>query len=200
MLSSCAPVLSRDLMSEGVRNVSFSLLREAPGAYQGKLFILGGLIVETRFTEKGSQIEALSMSVDSSGYLRETEHSTGRFLAVFPRVEGFLDPLVYGKGRKITLAGEFLEIRNGKIDEIEYAYPVFKIKQIHLWEERVEYYYPGYPYYYPYPYWWYDPWWGTHPGPYWPLRREGRETLAALLRSGGISLLQNTDEKCGKSL
>jgi len=167
MLFSCAPVLDRQLMSEGVRSVPFSRLREAPDAYKGKLFILGGLIVETRFTEKGSQIESVYVPVDSRGYLEEAERPMWRFLAVFPREEGFLDPLVYEKGRKITLAGEFLEIRNGNIDEMVYAYPVFKIKQIHLWE-REEYFYPGYPYYYPYPYWWYDPWWRPYPDLYWP--------------------------------
>jgi outer membrane lipoprotein len=165
MFSSCAPVLDRQLMNEGVRNVPFSQLREAPDAYRGKIFILGGLIVETRFTGKGSQIEALSLPVDSYGYLKETEHSMGRFLAIYPSERGFLDPLVYEKGREITLAGEFLEIRKGTIDEMEYAYPVFEIKQIYLWEER-EYYYPDYPYYYPYPYWWYDPWWRSYPSPY----------------------------------
>jgi outer membrane lipoprotein len=168
ILFSCAPVLNRQLMYEGVRNVPFSQLREAPDAYRGKLFILGGLVVETRFTGKGSQIEALYVPVDSYGYLKETERSMGRFLAIYPREKGLLDPLVYKTGREITLAGEFLEIRKGKIDEMDYAYPVFEIKQIYLWEERKEYYYPFYPYYYPYPYWWYDPWWRPYPGPYGP--------------------------------
>ena len=31
-----------------------------------------------------------------------------------------LDPLVYRKGREITLAGDFVEVRKGKIDEMEY--------------------------------------------------------------------------------
>ena len=167
MFSSCAPVLDRQFLNEGVRNVPFSQLREAPDAYQGRIFILGGLIVETRLTGKGSQIEAVSVPVDSRGYLKDTEHSLGRFLAIYPGERAFLDPLVYRKGREITLAGEFLEFRKGKIDEMEYVYPVFAIKQIYLWEER-EYYYPAYPYYYPYPYWWYDPLWGPYPGPYWP--------------------------------
>ena len=165
ILFSCAPVLDRQLMNEGVRNVTFSRLREAPDAYQGKIFILGGLIVEARFTGKGSQIEALYVPVDSYGNLNDTEHPRGRFLAIYPRESGLLDPLVYREGREITLAGKFLEIRKGKIDEMEYAYPVFEILQIYLWEEQ-KYYYPIYPYYYPYPYLWYDPLWMPYPGPY----------------------------------
>ncbi len=168
VLFSCAPVLNRDIMKEGMRDVSLSSLKDAPDAYKGRLYILGGVIVETKLTEKGSQIEALFVPVNKYGYLREPGHKDGRFLAVFPQASGLLDPLIYKKGREITLAGAFIEARKGKIDEMEYTYPVFEIKQIYLWEERREYYYAPYyyyPYYYPYPYI-YDPWWRPYP-PYW---------------------------------
>jgi len=171
--SSCSPVLNREVMKEGVREFSLAHLRETPEVFQGKLFILGGLIVETRLTQKGSQIEALSVPVDSLGYLQGTEHSQGRFLALYPKAKGILDPMVYKKGREVTLAGEFVEARTGKIDEMEYVFPVFEIRDLHLWEERREYDWP-YPYYYPY----YDPFiyrspflydpWGRYDYPYWP--------------------------------
>ena len=165
-LVSCAPVLSKELMREGQRNVSFAELRANPDAYKSKLYILGGLIVETRFTEQGSQIEVLAVPVDSYGYLKEHERSNGRFLAVYPKSKALLDPVVYKEGREVTLAGEFREIRKGKIDDMEYDYPVFEIRQIYLFEEQ-QYYnmypYPYYPYY-PYPYW-YDPYWGPWPPP-----------------------------------
>ena len=166
LLVSCAPVLNRELMREGQRNISFDELRANPDVYKGRLHVLGGLIAETRFTEKGSQLEVLSVPVDSSGYLMENERSNGRFLAVYPKDKGLLDPIVYKKGREVTLAGEFREIRKGRIDEMEYDYPVFEIRQIHLFEEQ-QYYnrypYPYYPYY-PYPYL-YDPYWGPWPPP-----------------------------------
>jgi len=166
LLVSCAPVLNRELMREGQRNISFDELRANPDVYKGRLYVLGGLIAETRFTEKGSQLEVLSVPVDSSGYLMENERSNGRFLAVYPKDKGLLDPIVYKKGREVTLAGEFREIRKGRIDEMEYDYPVFEIRQIHLFEEQ-QYYnrypYPYYPYY-PYPYL-YDPYWGPWPPP-----------------------------------
>jgi len=166
LLVSCAPVLNRELMREGQRNISFDELRANPDVYKGRLYVLGGLIAETRFTENGSQLEVLSVPVDSSGYLMENERSNGRFLAVYPKDKGLLDPIVYKKGREVTLAGEFREIRKGRIDEMEYDYPVFEIRQIHLFEEQ-QYYnrypYPYYPYY-PYPYL-YDPYWGPWPPP-----------------------------------
>lgn len=167
ILFSCAPVLNRDLMKQGVQNVSFDQLKANPDAHKGKLFILGGIIVETRFIEKGSQIEVLSLSVTSSGYIKERERSMGRFLAISPTDRGLLDPVVYKKGRDVTLAGEFIELRRSKIDDFEYVYPVFEIKEIHLWEEERDYMfpYPYYPYtYYPHPNW-YNPYWGPWPPP-----------------------------------
>lgn len=172
-LSSCSPVLNREVMKEGAREFSLAHLRETPEVFQGKLFILGGLIVQTRLTETGSQIEALRVPVDSLGYLRESEQTQGRFLAVYPKSKGLLDPMVYKKGREVTLAGEFEEVREGKIDEMEYLYPVFEIREIYLWEERKEYYGPNYyyPYYDPFTYrspFLYDPWGWPYPGLYYP--------------------------------
>jgi outer membrane lipoprotein len=161
-------------MREGTRDVPMDQLREAPDNYKGRLFILGGIIVNSRFTEIGTQIEALYVPVDSSGYLEEGRQTRGgRFLAVSPKSKRLLDPVVYKKGKEITLAGEFLETRKGKIDDMEYDYPVFEIRQIYLWQEPryyyAPYYYPYYypPYYYNYPFL-YDPWGRPYPSPYWP--------------------------------
>lgn len=168
LLTACAPVLSRELMKEGTRKVSLDQLRESPDNYKGRLFILGGVIVNSKFTETGTQIEALYVPVDSFGYLEEGEHAGGRFLAISPKSKRLLDPVVYKKGREVTLAGEFLESRKGKIDDMEYVYPVFEIKQIYLWQEPTYYYAPYYyPYYNNYPFM-YDPWGRPYPSPYWP--------------------------------
>ena len=167
VFSACSPVLNREVMNQGMRDVPFSQLREAPDVFKGKLFILGGLIVETRLFEKGSQIEALSVPVDSLGYIQEAGRTQGRFLALYPRSKGLLDPVVYRRGREVTLAGEFVEARKGKIDEMEYVYPVFEIREIYLWEERKDYY--NYPYYDPFYYrspFLYDPWGWYYPGPH----------------------------------
>jgi outer membrane lipoprotein len=162
LLSCAAPVLNREYMREGSREVSFQRLRENPDKYQGTLFVLGGIIVQTKLTAAGAQIEAIYASVDSSGYFNVQGSSEGRFLAVIQGDAAILDPEVYRKGRKITLAGRFDGLQTGRIDEMEYVYPVFAIQQIYLWPEESPYY-PA-PYYYnnywlyPYPYYW-GPWW-----------------------------------------
>jgi outer membrane lipoprotein len=167
---SCAPVIRRDLMDAAIRNIPLSEVKQHPESYVGKLFVLGGIIADTRVTAEGSLIEALYVTVDSQGYLKDVTPD-GRFQALFPKESGLLDPMIFRKERAITLAGEFVGTRKGKIGEMEYVYPFFKIKEIHLWQERREYYmYSSYYYPYPYMYWGGYPWWWDRPyygPPYW---------------------------------
>ena len=179
ILASCAPVLRKDLMQEGSRNVPLDTIRGNPVPYEGKLYILGGLVVKTTNTENGSLIEAVYIPVDSQGYLKGREYADGRYLALYPRGAGILDPEIYRKGREVTIAGVLTGVQKGKLDNADYLYPVFEIKQVYLWEESRQYSMPpyyGYPYspwYYPpyaapYPYWWYDPFWRFRGiPPYW---------------------------------
>lgn len=171
-LAGCSPVLNREYMDAGTREFNPSHLIETPEVFRDKLFVLGGVIVETKLIEQGSEIEALFVPVDRYGYLKDASRYQGRFIALYPKSRGILDPLIYKKGREITIAGEFVESRAGKIDQMEYRFPVFAIRQIYLWEERdpwPSYYYHPFPY--AYPYW--SPWcydvWGRpyHCPPYW---------------------------------
>lgn len=173
VLAGCAPVLDRDLMDAGARQFQLSHLVETPEVFRDHLFILGGVIVETKLTEQGSQVEALFVPVNSSGYLRDVAPYQGRFLAVYARSKGLLDPLIYRKGRQITLAADFMGVRKGKIDEMEYPFPLFEIRQVHLWEEHPYYDYAWpYPYYYAYPYY-YPPYYYYYGAPY-PYGPRGR--------------------------
>ena len=171
-LCSCVPpVLNKQLMDEGRRDISFELLREHPEQFKGHLFVFGGVIVRTKLTEAGAQFEAIHVPVDGSGYFRETGRSEGRYLALLPKESGMPDPVIYHKGRRITIAVEFIDIRKGRIDEMEYAYPVFRIKQLYFWPKERMYAYPAPyfydPWFYPYPYYYSHAWW-SHPHRYSP--------------------------------
>jgi outer membrane lipoprotein len=136
LLASCSyPVLRSDLLEKGARDVSMVQMAQNPSLYEGKLFILGGSIVSTNLTETGSVVEAIHIPVDSNGYLRETEPATGRFLAFYARELGILDPVVYKAGRRVTLAAELVEMRPGRIGEMDYIFPYFNVRQLYLWEE-----------------------------------------------------------------
>ncbi len=159
LLSACAPVLREDLMKRGIFDAQLPEIKQHPESYKGKLFILGGIIVKTTITSSGSLIEAIYVPVNSRGYLKDIGGANWRFLAIYPGKE-ILDPMIFREKREITLAGEFIGTRSGKIGEMDYIYPFFEIKEIYLWEEEKDYYRMYYPpgYYPYYPYWWYDPW------------------------------------------
>ena len=93
--------------------------RVEPGVF-GTDVRWGGVILESRNSGNGTCFEILSRNLDK--YLRpELEDSTlGRFIACKP---GFHDPLVFTKGREVTLTGQIQAIETRKVDEFDYRYP-----------------------------------------------------------------------------
>lgn len=145
-------------MQQAAVFVPWADVEKNPDVYRGKLFVLGGVIVSSRLIENGSLIEAAYVPVDSNGYLLDSNNPGGRFNAFYPKAKGILDPVMYSKGRMITIVAEFVELRQGKIEEMSYTFPFFEIIDLYLWQEPrvvrvVPYPYPWYPYpWYPYPY------------------------------------------------
>ena len=179
LVSSCimSPI-RKDYLEQGIRNVSMPELQKDPGPYMHKLFLLGGVIASTQVTDEGTLIYAVYTPVDPEGNPERWKATGGRYIALYPRTYGTLDPLIYKKNLEITVAGEFMGLRKGRLDEASYDYPVFRIEQIYLWKAEqyrpAPSYYPYYgpyyysPYNYPYPYYPYYNYPYYYPGPYWP--------------------------------
>jgi outer membrane lipoprotein len=166
LLTSCTPVLQKDLIKSGTFNINPADLRQETSQYMGQLYILGGIIAKTTVTEEGSLIEALYVPVDSRGYLKEKASSSWRFLALYKGDE-FLDPIIFDEKREVTIAGEFKGTRKGMIGEMEYVFPLFEIKEIHLWEEKKDREHYLYPDYYPPMFFRYRPYYPSYPYYYW---------------------------------
>ena len=151
LFSGCAPI-SKELRAQADRALTFQQVFQNPEAYKGKIVIWGGEIIETINQKDGTTlIVVLQRPLD---WMEEPkiQRSEGRFIIL---VEGYVDPYVFRKGRRITVAGEILGRKAMRLGELEYPYPLFLSKQIYLWGER--YYYPHPAPYYPwgyYPYWW----------------------------------------------
>ena len=151
LFSGCAPI-SKELRAQADRTLTFQHVFQNPEAYKGKIAIWGGEIIETINQKDGTTlIVVLQRPLD---WMEEPkiQRSEGRFIIL---VEGYVDPYVFRKGRRITVAGEILGRKAMRLGELEYPYPLFLSKQIYLRGER--YYYPHPAPYYPwgyYPYWW----------------------------------------------
>jgi outer membrane lipoprotein len=154
----CTSPISRTLRQEAASGVTFPMVFQNPDAFQGDTVIWGGSIIRTVNTKEGSRICILETSLNMKDRPEAIETSEGRFIAVTDRQ---LDPLVYAKGKKITVAGKVIGKKTmaRKRTGISYTYPLVQIEQLHLWH-RHRHAPPSYwgPYWGPY--WWgYDPFW-----------------------------------------
>jgi len=92
ILFSCSPMLRQDSIDRATFNYQSSEIKQNPASYRGNLFVFGGIIVSTTAVERGSLIEALYAPVDSRGYLKNVQDTGDRYLAIYPKDYGFLDP------------------------------------------------------------------------------------------------------------
>jgi outer membrane lipoprotein len=132
-LSSCAPAVSKQYQQEADQALSFPLLAADPEAYKGKIVILGGVIAQTTAKTGQTELEIVQKPLDSANAPETTDKSEGRFLVL---AEQFLDPLIYRKDRRITVAGEVVGSEVRKLDELDYRYPVLKSLELKLWPPK----------------------------------------------------------------
>jgi outer membrane lipoprotein len=158
-LDGCAPTFSRQLQQGASPPGSFQELVEHGAGHEGELVILGGYILQTSNEPDGSLLSILQAPLDSRDEPKSQDLSEGRFLV---RTKEFLDPEIYGKGRKISVAGKVSGILPQPLGNRLYQYPVVGAEELHLWPKEERYtrpywdywHYPSYPYHYrPYPWW-----------------------------------------------
>ncbi len=131
-LTSCAPTISKQLREQVDQSVSFGLLSADPEAYKGKIVIFGGVIAQTTPKPGQTELEIVQKNLDSSNEPETTDKSDGRFLVI---ADGFRDPFIYKKDRKITVAGEVIGSEVRKLDALDYRYPVIKALELKLWPQ-----------------------------------------------------------------
>jgi outer membrane lipoprotein len=149
LVSGCAHVISKDLRASSDLSLTLKQVQEDPNAYKGKSVVWGGEIIQTVNQQDGTtEIEVFQRPLGWREEPKDTLASEGRFLII---ADKYLDPYVFRRGRKITVAGEIQGEEIKPLGEMDYRYPLLLSKQIYLWEDY---------YYYPYPYFYYDPWWG----------------------------------------
>jgi outer membrane lipoprotein len=160
-LSACAAMPPHDLLTEMTEPVTVAEARERPDAVTGKQVLWGGKIARTVNTETGTRIEVVQFPLDRKARPLDVDQSDGRFIA---QIDGFLDAMIYGEGRELTVVGRIRGVETQPLGETEYRYPVLTVEKYHLWEKREPEIrvYPTYPpFYYRHRFgWWHDdPYW-----------------------------------------
>lgn len=125
----CAHVISDELRAGTDKDISLNELFRQPESYKGQTVILGGTIASLLNTEEGTYIEVVEKQLDYRGRPEDTDRSLGRFLILY---EGYIDPAIYIRSRKVTVAGEVLGKKIRPLGEMNYRYPLIKSKELHL--------------------------------------------------------------------
>jgi outer membrane lipoprotein len=129
IVSGCAHVISKDIRDSADRELSLTEMFGDPDVYMGKTVILGGIIAGGTNTGEGTYLEVVQQPLDSLGRPVETDRSLGRFLVLH---DGYLDTVLYARGKSVTVAGEILGGKIQPLGEISYSYPLIKSREIHI--------------------------------------------------------------------
>lgn len=154
---SCS-VISRQVREQSLHPVSFRAMLEYPNDYRGQTVILGGYILATENKHEKTVIHVIQTPLGFMDYPDLKDKSEGRLLVVSRE---FLDPEIYEKDRRITVAGIVVGVQVDKNGFCPFGCLKLESREIYLWpeyepshywmDEDPYYFYRRYPYYrYPY--------------------------------------------------
>lgn len=103
------------------------------GGFLGRQVAWGGMLVSADNLRDRTRLEILSFPLDGEGRPQVDEAPGGRFQADY---FGFLDPIDYAPGRRLTVRGTLGPMRHGKVGESPYDYPVVEAVEVTLWPEK----------------------------------------------------------------
>jgi outer membrane lipoprotein len=132
LISGCAYPISKEWRKEAKKDLTFLTVIQNPDAYVGDIVIWGGLIIKTLNPPDGAELLVLENPLESNEF-PDTKTTYGQFIA---KSSTFLDPVIYQRGRMVTVAGEIIGKRVEPLGVMKYTYPLIRIKQLYLWEKE----------------------------------------------------------------
>lgn len=160
LLGACAsapPVGLEDQLADGPTPRA---AQQNPGLVLGQRVRWGGEILSLRNNKTDTEVEIYGRPLLDNAEPKPTGGEGVRFIA---DIDGFLDPVQYSPGKRLTVSGALQQARQALVGEFSYSYPVVEVQAYHLWPV---YQAPAEPLGWRYPY--YDPWWPWGPYRHWP--------------------------------
>ena len=130
-LSSCAPVISSEVLQRADRQLTFQELTKDPEQYRGKIVVIGGRILSSSVEDGTTWIQVLQQPLGWKHKPAASDVSYGRFLVHFKE---YRDPEIFRTDRLITVAGEIEGKKVRLIDTLTYSYPVVIPREFHIWK------------------------------------------------------------------
>jgi outer membrane lipoprotein len=132
------------MRADARQDLTYPVVARDPDSFKGETVIWGGIVIRVQNQPGQTTLTILETPLDFWGVPKDEAYSRGRFIA---RVSEYLDPELYGKKKKVTLAGDIIGGETKPLDKTQYRYPVVRVKELHLFKET-DYRHP----YRPYPY------------------------------------------------
>ena len=138
----CAYPISSEMRASANPDLTCSVVARDPISYKGATIIWGGIIIQVRNQPGQTMLTILDTPLDEWEVPKDEIHGRGRFIA---QANEYLDPDVYGSGRKVVLAGEIVGEETKPLDDRQYHFPVVQVRELHLFHQRDDFprYRPG---------------------------------------------------------
>lgn len=162
LLNACSS-LPPAIRNPPLYDISYTQAIQKIASYKDAPVRWGGVIIDVENEQNFSLVQVLSYPLDSEGEPETDQQAEGRFLIKSPE---FLDPAVYTKDTKITVAGTLGGDMERTIGKKVVRLPLVSASTIYLWPVYVysPYYYDSFgygydPFYGGYPYYWGNYYW-----------------------------------------
>lgn len=163
-LSACTN-LPKAIEEPPLYDISYTQVIQDIAKYKNAPVRWGGIIIDVENEQAFTLVQVLNYPLDSDGQPQTDQSNGGRFLF---KTSEFLDPAVYSKNSKITVAGTLIGDIEHTIGKKVMRSPLISASTIYLWPTySYSNYYDGFGYGYGY-----NPYYGGYPyywgGYYWP--------------------------------
>lgn len=129
-LSGCAVIPEAIQVQDEAQLINYQQASASPDTTKDKTARWGGVIAHVENLPEATMLEMVHYPLRAYGKPVVSDESIGRFRVY---VDGFLDPMVYEKGRSITVTGKVVGIEEGLVGEHKYMFPTIKADGYHLW-------------------------------------------------------------------
>lgn len=138
--SGCSVIPDDISVADDTNLVSYNRAVTGGDGVIGQTARWGGIIVEVENKPQQTFVEIVNFPLNHYGKPNANEETIGRFKV---KMDGFVDPINFEKGRLITFVGEVQKPIAGMVGEQPYMYPLIMGDNFHLWRENsVNYIHP----------------------------------------------------------
>ncbi|GAB2700054.1 Slp family lipoprotein [Aliiglaciecola sp. 3_MG-2023] len=132
LMAGCTVIPDSIQVDEGTTLLEYQQVTSNPENNIGKIVRWGGVIAEITNLPDATMVEVVDFPLRSYGRPSVSNQSMGRFRVY---IDGFIDPVVFEKGRAITFTGKVTGSEEGMVGEHKFVFPTIQSTGYHLWKE-----------------------------------------------------------------